>query len=43
MVNGYRFEATAVDAARVVIELAAGALSEDDYGAFLRQHSRQSG
>jgi death-on-curing protein len=34
--NGYRFKATEEDAARAVLELAAGALDEAAYSAFLR-------
>ena len=34
--NGYRFTASEEDAARAVLELAAGNLDETGYGAFLR-------
>lgn len=37
--NGYRFDATEVDAANAVIALAAGDLDEPGYAAFLRDNS----
>lgn len=40
--NGYRFAASEEDAARAVLELAAGNLDETGYGAFLRGNARRS-
>ena len=40
--NGSRFTATEEDAARAVIELAAGSLSESDYASFLRDNTRKA-
>jgi death-on-curing protein len=37
--NGYRFSASEVDAARVVLELASGNLDEAGYIPFLRAHA----
>lgn len=37
--NGYRFSATEADAAQAVLALAAGALDEASYAAFLRANS----
>jgi death-on-curing protein len=36
--NGYRFIASEEDAARAVLELAAGTFDESDYGSFLRDN-----
>ena len=36
--NGYRFIASEEDAARAVLELAAGTFDEADYGSFLRDN-----
>jgi death-on-curing protein len=40
--NGYRFTATEEDAAQAVLNLAAGALDEAGYAAFLRMNSTAS-
>lgn len=40
--NGYRFGASEEDAAKAVIDLASGALSEAGYAAFLQAHSRRA-
>jgi death-on-curing protein len=40
--NGYRFTASEAEAARLVIELAAGALSESAYAAFLRDNAART-
>jgi len=40
--NGYRFAASEEDAAKAVIALASGALSEAGYLAFLQAHSRRA-
>ena len=39
--NGYRFDATEENAARAMIDLAAGTLDEEGYGAFLRAWSHR--
>lgn len=39
--NGYRFTASEEDAARAVLELAAGTLEEADYGSFLRDNVKR--
>jgi death-on-curing protein len=40
--NGYRFHARDEDAAKAVLELAAGAIDEIGYGAFLRANATRS-
>jgi death-on-curing protein len=40
--NGYRFTASEAEATRLVIELAAGALSESAYAAFLRDNAART-
>ena len=40
--NGYRFVASEEDAAKAVIDLASGALSEAGYVAFLQAHARRA-
>ena len=40
--NGYRFSASEEDAARAVIDLASGALSEAGYIAFLQAHASRA-
>ena len=40
--NGYRFIASEEDAARAVLELAAGTFEEADYGSFLRDNVKRS-
>src|SRR5579863_4458268 len=40
--NGYRFTASEEDAAKAVLELAAGDLKEAGYGAFLRDNTARS-
>ncbi len=40
--NGYRFGAAEEDAAKAVIELASGTLSESGYLAFLQAHARRA-
>ena len=40
--NGFRFSASEEDAARAVIDLASGALSEGGYVGFLRMHARRA-
>ena len=40
--NGYRFVASEEDAARSVLELAAGTLEESEYGSFLRDNVKRA-
>lgn len=40
--NGYRFSASEGDAARALIDLASGALSEGGYIAFVKTHARRA-
>ena len=40
--NGYRFVASEEDAARAVLELAAGTLEESEYGSFLRDNVKRA-
>ena len=40
--NGYRFSASEEDAAKAVIDLASGALSEAGYVAFLQAHASRA-
>ncbi len=39
--NGFRFSASEEDAARAVIDLASGALSEGGYVGFVRMHAHR--